>query len=333
MVAVQSREVITPSDWSGIPTPSVVVGEMLKRPSPTPHIIVFANEKGGVGKTTLAFHSCTALCRAGAKVLAIDLDNRQRSLANSLEAREATARILKVGLPTPKFAALDKQSGGLLVQEIQRLGAGVNFVVIDLPGADTATARYALAMADTIVTPVGSSVYDLAVLARFNPVTRKFASAGHFASLIAELKNEKAQAGLRSPDWIVMKNRSRGGDRRIGETVGASLDEFASAMGCRIGTGLPESISFHDLNSYGLTYLDLSLIPSIGKRNYKIEKAIGDVIRQYNLPGFERQTPQNSGAERTAQNKRGRSAVSEGASRAYYEALSSHRSPRILEKR
>jgi hypothetical protein len=188
-------------------------------------------------------------------------------------------------------------------------------------------------MADTIVTPVGSSVYDLDVLARFNPVTRKFASAGHFASLIAELRNEKAQAGLRSPDWIVMKNRSRGGERRIGETVGASLDEFASAMGCRIGTGLPESISFRDLNSYGLTYLDLSLIPSIGKRNYKIEKAIGDVIRQYNLPGFERQPPQNIGAERTAQNKRERSAVSEGASRAYYEALSSHRSPRILEKR
>lgn len=333
MWTAETREVSLRNDWSGVPAPSVVVGELSKKPSPTPHIIVFANEKGGVGKTTLAFHSCAALCHSGAVVLAIDLDNRQRSLTTSLEMRDATARILKVGLPTPKFAALDKQSGGLLVQEIQRLGTGVNFVVIDLPGADTATARYALAMADTIVTPVGSSVYDLSVLARFNPATRKFAAAGHFAALIAELKNEKAQAGLRVPDWIVMKNRSRGGERRLGEIASASLDEVASVLGCRIGTGLPESISFRDLNSYGLTYLDLNLVPSIGRRNYRIEITIGNVIRQYNLPGFERQTPQNIGAERTAQNKRERTTVPEKTSRAYYEALASHRSPRILEKK
>jgi chromosome partitioning protein len=317
------------NDWSGVPTPSVVVGELSRKPFPTPHIIVFANEKGGVGKTTLALHSCAALCHSGAAVLAIDLDNRQRTLAGSLEMREATARILKVGLPTPKFAALDKQSGGLLVQEIQRLGAGVNFVVIDLPGADTATARYALAMADTIVTPVGASVYDLNVLARFNPATREFSAAGHFAALIAELKNEKAQAGLRSPDWIVMRNRSRGSEGRLGAIVGASLDEVASAIGCRIGTGLPESISFRDLNGYGLTYLDLGLIPSIGKRNYKIEKTVGDVIRQYNLPGFEYQIPKNNGAERTTQNKRDKTTVPVKTSRAYYEALSSHRSLKI----
>jgi len=321
------------NDWSGVPTPSVVVGELLKKACPTPHVIVFANEKGGVGKTTLALHSCTALCHSGAKVLVIDLDNRQRSLTTSLEMREATARILKVGLPTPKFAALDKQSGNLLVQEIQRLGNGVNFVVIDLPGADTATARFALAMADTIVTPVGSSVYDLNVLARFNPATREFSAAGHFAALIAELRNAKAQAGLRSPDWIILKNRSRGGERRLGELVSASLDEVASAIGCRIGTGLPESISFRDLNGYGLTYLDLGLIPSIGRRNHKIEKTIADVVRQYNLPDFERQIPKNSGAERTTQNQRERAAVPQKATRAYYEALLSHRSPRILENK
>ncbi len=34
------------------------------------HIIVFANEKGGVGKSTSAFHTCIALCNAGESVAA-----------------------------------------------------------------------------------------------------------------------------------------------------------------------------------------------------------------------------------------------------------------------
>jgi chromosome partitioning protein len=32
--------------------------------APKGHIIVFANEKGGVGKSTSAFHTCIALCNA-----------------------------------------------------------------------------------------------------------------------------------------------------------------------------------------------------------------------------------------------------------------------------
>jgi chromosome partitioning protein len=58
-------------------------------PYPTPRIVAMANQKGGVGKTTLALHSCTALCHSGATVLAIDLDNRQRSLTTSLEDRKS----------------------------------------------------------------------------------------------------------------------------------------------------------------------------------------------------------------------------------------------------
>ncbi|MEG7616795.1 division plane positioning ATPase MipZ, partial [Listeria monocytogenes] len=56
------------------------------RPMPPPwmrpqsHIIVFANEKGGVGKSTTAFHTCIALCNAGEKVAAIDVDLRQLTL-------------------------------------------------------------------------------------------------------------------------------------------------------------------------------------------------------------------------------------------------------------
>ena len=45
-----------------------------------PHVIVFANEKGGTGKSTTAVHVAIALAARGARVAALDLDHRQRTI-------------------------------------------------------------------------------------------------------------------------------------------------------------------------------------------------------------------------------------------------------------
>jgi chromosome partitioning protein len=39
-----------------------------------PHFIVFANEKGGTGKSTTAVHTAIALAATGSRVGALDLD-------------------------------------------------------------------------------------------------------------------------------------------------------------------------------------------------------------------------------------------------------------------
>ena len=44
-----------------------------------PHFIVFANEKGGTGKSTTAVHTAIALAASGHSVGALDLDQRQRT--------------------------------------------------------------------------------------------------------------------------------------------------------------------------------------------------------------------------------------------------------------
>src|SRR5690606_30807674 len=102
--------------------PSIVVQDIMRRRRPDAHVIVFANEKGGVGKSTLAFHCALALAHAGKRVLAIDCDRRQQTLHHMLEARDATMRTLRIGLPRPDHTVLLKQSGALLLQEIERLG-------------------------------------------------------------------------------------------------------------------------------------------------------------------------------------------------------------------
>ena len=60
-----------------------------------PHFIVFANEKGGTGKSTTAVHTAIALAASGHRVAALDLDGRQRTMTRYLENRDATMRRLE----------------------------------------------------------------------------------------------------------------------------------------------------------------------------------------------------------------------------------------------
>ena len=51
----------------------------------SPHLIVFANEKGGTGKSTTCVHTAVALAAQGVTVSVIDLDYRQRTVARYLD--------------------------------------------------------------------------------------------------------------------------------------------------------------------------------------------------------------------------------------------------------
>ena len=73
----------------------------------SPHFIVFANEKGGTGKSTTAVHSAVALAAAGRRVAALDLDTRQRTLGRYLDNRADTMRRLGEALPMPVYPSYD----------------------------------------------------------------------------------------------------------------------------------------------------------------------------------------------------------------------------------
>ena len=83
-----------------------MIRDIASRPRTKGHVIVFANEKGGAGKSTLAFHSAIALASLGWKVAAIDLDHGQQTLSRALTNREASGRRLGVALPTPNHVTL-----------------------------------------------------------------------------------------------------------------------------------------------------------------------------------------------------------------------------------
>ena len=65
------------------------------------NVIVIGNEKGGAGKSTVAIHLVTALLHGGARVAALDLDLRQKSMARFFSPRRAWVAAHKPDLPHP----------------------------------------------------------------------------------------------------------------------------------------------------------------------------------------------------------------------------------------
>jgi len=270
---------------------SVVMRDVASRRRPRGHVITFANEKGGVGKSTLAFHCAVALAHLEMRVLVIDCDCRQRSLDRLLEARDATARTLKIALPRPRHAVLENQSGALLSQEIERAGAGSDFVLIDLAGHDSPTARRAVAMADTLVTPVNCSPTDLDALGWLNPVSRRFRQAGPFTEVVAALRQERVDRGLAPFDWVVAKNRVRHCEHRMIAAVDHNLATMARHIGFRTISGLSESIAYRELLAFGLTQFDLRLVPEVGAPRSAHLRELRGLIEALRLPQPGRMVP------------------------------------------
>src|SRR3954463_4055417 len=99
-----------------------------------PHFIVFANEKGGTGKSTTAVHTAIALAASGHRVGALDLDGRQRTMTRYLENRDAPMRRLDKELPCAAYEVLEDDSEAGLGAAIDRLRAEADVIVIDTPG-------------------------------------------------------------------------------------------------------------------------------------------------------------------------------------------------------
>lgn len=112
-------------------------------------IIGVLNQKGGVGKTTLAVNIAAALARTGKRVLLIDADP-QGSALDWAAAREGDPLFAVVGLPKPSIH-----------KELALVGEGYDVVVIDGPPRVTDLARSAIMASDVVLIPVQPSPYDI----------------------------------------------------------------------------------------------------------------------------------------------------------------------------
>ena len=154
--------------------------------------IVFANQKGGVGKTTLCALFANYLIRKGKSVVVVDADY-QRSLSSQRQDEADSEEFGKLEEPYNiyQFNLESKENSEKLMDEMKKVEG---YTLIDSPGAMTDDGLIPLlTMADMIVVPFDYSNIILKSTATFIQVYQKLAEKynGHAKLVFVPNRIEK----------------------------------------------------------------------------------------------------------------------------------------------
>lgn len=123
-------------------------------------IVVIANSKGGVGKSTIAAHLAGWLAKQGHRVTLADCDTQSSSSEWIAEA-DPTVRTVRLATPDE------------ILNQLPALAAEADYVVADGPGSNTETSRALLLRGDFAVVPCKASMLEVRALAQATEVLRQ----------------------------------------------------------------------------------------------------------------------------------------------------------------
>lgn len=252
--------------------------------SAPPHLIVFANEKGGTGKSTSCVHTAVALAAQDVPVAVIDLDHRQRTVTRYLENRAETARRREIALPSPGCRVYPGDSAEELDALIAELAQDARFIIVDTPGRDDPLARHAATRANTLVTPMNDSFVDFDLIGQVDPESFKVKRLSFYSELMWETRKTRAKADGVSIDWVVLRNRLHHMEARNQKRVGEALSELSKRVGFRVIPGLSERVIFRELFPSGLTLLDKGHLGELGVSHLAARQELREMITSLALP-------------------------------------------------
>jgi chromosome partitioning protein len=183
-------------------------------------VIVIANPKGGVGKSTLATNVAGCLAAAGHSVMLGDVD-RQQSARQWLAIRP------------PQAAPIS--TWDVAADEIVRPPKGTTHVVLDTPaGLHGKRLEAVLKIADRLIVPLQASLFDI--------------QATH--GFLSELKQHKRGGQI---DTVLVGNRVREHTRS-----NEQLHRYLETLPLPVIAWLRETQNYVQLAAHGLTLFDVA---------------------------------------------------------------------------
>jgi len=124
-------------------------------------IIAFAHTKGGVGKSTLAWHIANALQHRSQKVKILDLDFQQ-TLRVVADIREQYTM--------PPMEVLQVENADELIAIFEN---NEDILIVDIGGFDSDLNRITLAYADTIIVPISNAITEMIGFQTFKEILKE----------------------------------------------------------------------------------------------------------------------------------------------------------------
>jgi len=123
-------------------------------------IIVIANSKGGVGKSTISVHLAAWLHELGHRVALADCDTQHSSSE-------------WIRLAVPDVTAVCMDSPDTVLNDLPRLRDDADYIIADGPGSQTEISRALLLRADFAIVPCKASMLEVRALAKATEVLRQ----------------------------------------------------------------------------------------------------------------------------------------------------------------
>jgi chromosome partitioning protein len=211
-------------------------------------LLLVANEKGGVGKTTIAVNLAAMCALAGKETVLIDTDQQQSTASWSAVRHEN-------GI-TPPLLCMTKT--GKVGYDLAMMKDKFEVIIVDAGGRDSIEMRQAMAVCDKAIIPVKPSQFDMW-------------SLGRMENLVKDVQ-EKIDTAVNSFAFI----NAASANPSVKETseVREALAEYENSFPC-LNTVITERIAFRKAARDGLSVLELQ-----GRELYDI-KANAEMISLY----------------------------------------------------
>lgn len=272
----------------------------------SPLIIVFGNEKGGSGKSTMAIHVTIALLQQGFKVGTLDLDSRQGTFTRFFqnrsqhEAAEQLELISPIHMPvligtSPSLEERMADEQRRLHEAVAELTAqGCEIIIMDSPGSDTTLSRFGHRLANILVTPMNDSFIDLDLIAKIDGQSLQIQKPSIYSDMVWEYRKERALTGNRRPiKWFIVRNRLSHVNAQNKKNIEGLLTQLERRFAFTFLNGFSERVIFRELFLKGLTLMDLDKLPQTGSMSMSHISARQEVRALVNALGILQDIEQN----------------------------------------